>query len=139
MHFIQCDMLCYGALNSHIDQGRSAVIVSLHLMFWCTWIDFRNYLLFFSNSKALELIHLISYNSVCTNSYLHPAAFSSAMSAFVWGHCTGCRKRLAGNFINLAGILPTAKNRSDTVQYENQPYNMTINYKKKELYNFIIL
>jgi hypothetical protein len=41
---------------------------------------------------------------------------------------------LAGKFIN----SPTVKNRSDTVQYENLPCNMTINHKN-EFYNFIIL
>jgi hypothetical protein len=24
LHFIECDMICYGALKSNIDQGRSA-------------------------------------------------------------------------------------------------------------------
>jgi hypothetical protein len=60
-----------------------------------------------------------------------PLSFSSAM--FVLCHCTGCRKRLAGKFINSAGISPTAKNKSDNVQYENLPCNMTINHKKRIL------
>ena len=34
-------------------------------------------------------------------------SFSFAM--FMWCHCTGCRKRLAGKFIYLAWISPTAK------------------------------
>ena len=37
-------------------------------------------------------------------------------------------------FIYLAGISPTAKNRSDTFQYENLPCNMSINHKKRILW-----
>jgi hypothetical protein len=51
----------------------------------------------------------------------------------IFGHhvnFTGCRKRLAGTFINLAGISLTSKNRSDIVQYEKLLCNMTINHKK---------
>ena len=33
-------------------------------------------------------------------------------------HCTECRKQFAGKFINLAKNSLTAKNKSDTVQYE---------------------
>ena len=66
-----------------------------------------------------------------------PLSFSSAMFMFVWRHCIGCRKRLAGKFINLIGTSPTAENRSDTVQYENMP--CTIMIKKNEFYGFIIV
>jgi len=60
---------CFSVLHntSHCSTW-SAVIVLLHLTHQ-----------FFSNSKPTELIHLISLNSctksVCTNSYLHSAAF----------------------------------------------------------------
>jgi hypothetical protein len=62
---------------------------------------------------------------VCTNAsnmHLHSAAFvkllchfgfPTAVFVLVWRHCNGCRKLLAGN-------------RSETVQYENLPCNMTI-------------
>ena len=44
---------------------------------------------------------------------------------------------MAGKFINSAEILPTSKNRSDTVQYENLQWNMTFNHKNKEENNSI--
>jgi hypothetical protein len=52
-------MMFYGALKSSIDQGRSAIIVLLHLTFpvfyLCTWID-----LFVAFFQIKKLIHLIS-------------------------------------------------------------------------------
>ena len=54
-------MMCYVALKSNIDRGLSyyttwsAVIVLLHLtptVFMCTWIDFKGFFVYFSNSKT---------------------------------------------------------------------------------------
>jgi hypothetical protein len=33
LHFIECNMMFYGALKSNIDQGQSAIIVLLHLTY----------------------------------------------------------------------------------------------------------
>ena len=29
LHFIECDMMCYGALKSNIDQGRRQALVNI--------------------------------------------------------------------------------------------------------------
>ena len=101
---------CFSVLhNTSYCTNWSSVIVLLHLthlslFFLCIWI-FRD---FFLNSKAPELIQLISYNtctnSVCTNSYLHSVAFVKLLChflfVFVLHHCNGHRKWLAGKFWN---------------------------------------
>jgi hypothetical protein len=81
----------------------SAVIVLLHLTHQVFFVYLDRFLgivcWFFSNLKAPELIHL------CTNSYLHSAAFVKLLchfgfpaAVFVWCHCNGRRKRLSGKF-----------------------------------------
>ena len=78
---------------------------------------------------------------MCTNSYLHAVVFVILLchfgfltAVFVWHHCNGRRKRLAVKFSNFTRLSPAAKNRSDTVQYENLLCNMTINHKKRILW-----
>jgi hypothetical protein len=36
LHFIECDMMCYGALKSNIDQGRRHCFSVLHNTSYCT-------------------------------------------------------------------------------------------------------
>ena len=85
LHFIECDMMCYGALKSNIDQGQRPLSIllfsapqhiMLHKMKWCNCFItfnkvffcvpgpiFRDSLLlfYFSNSKA-DLCNIIDHS-----------------------------------------------------------------------------
>jgi hypothetical protein len=109
LQLIECNMMCYW--------GKAVLTkVAVNIAFQC-WVLICN---------------------VGISSFVCHVDRLAVILVSVWRLCTGCRKRLAVKFINLAGISPTAKNRSDAVQYESRLWTMTINYKN-EFYGFIVL
>ena len=91
-------------------------------------------------SNAHELIHIISYNtcvnSVRTISYLHSAAIVQLLRHFlcVYLLCAALQrtmKTFGWLILKYCREFAHCLNKSDTVQYENLPCNMTINHKKR--------